>query len=318
MGVKDNLKTKFTSYNELLGASGDQGSVDVEIKRIKEFKNHPFRVVDDERMAELVTSIKENGVLTPIIVRPLDGGMYELISGHRRRRAASKAGLNVVPAIIREMTDEEATIAMVDANIQREEILPSEKAWAYRMKLEACKKQGARSDLRETTSGQIVQKLNDRGTSGQFVQKLNAYDDVSEGTTDGDRQIRRYIRLTELTRDLLDMVDSKKLPKSLAIEISYLPEKVHEWIYEYLQEEGPIKMAQIKALRAHLAEKGSVSQYMMLEIFGKKARVKAPRSVSIPQEKIGRYIPSDYTNEQCEALIVDLLKKWAEEREKEG
>ena len=181
----------------------------IDLSKIQEFKNHPFKVKDDEQMESLVESIKENGVLNPIIVRQIEDGKFEIISGHRRKRAVELANFKEIPCIVRDLTDEEATILMVDSNLQREEILPSEKAYAYKMKMEAMKRQGERTDL----------------TSTPLVEKLRTNEKIGEETGESREQIRRYIRLTKLIPELLQMVDDKKIAFRPAVEISYLTEK---------------------------------------------------------------------------------------------
>ena len=195
---------QIQSVEELLGVVNEESAMDIEIYKISSFKGHPFKVVDDEKMQELVESIKANGVLSPVLIRPCGGDLYEMVSGHRRLHAAKLAGLTAIPSIIREMTDDEATIAMVDANIQREELLPSEKAWAYKMKLEAMKHQGDRTDI---TSGQNDQKFS--GTVSRDV--------LAEQVGESSKQIQRYIRLTELIPELLDLVDQKRFNFTVAV-----------------------------------------------------------------------------------------------------
>ena len=194
MKNRSSEKIKLTSIDELLGVVNEEAAMEIEIRRIHSFADHPFKVMDDEKMDELVASIKENGVLVPVLLRPDEHGEYEMVSGHRRMHASMLAGFDTIPAIIREMTNDEAVIAMVDANIQREELLPSEKAFAYKMKMEAMKHQGERTDL---TLGQNVPK---------FKRTTEA---IAYGTGESYKQVQRYIRLTELIPDLLEMVDTK-------------------------------------------------------------------------------------------------------------
>lgn len=189
-------KVKLTSIDELLGVMNEESAMEIELKSITPFRSHPFKVLNDEKMEDLINSIKENGVITPVLIRPTEKNHYEMISGHRRLYAARKAGLGTIPAIVRELSDDEAVIAMVDANIQREELLPSEKAFAYKMKLEAMKHQGGRTDI---TSGQ----------NGQKLERIVSRDVLAEQVGESSKQIQRYIRLTELIPELLDMVDNK-------------------------------------------------------------------------------------------------------------
>lgn len=205
---------KGLSVQELLGVSGEESAMEIELRLIHPFKNHPFKVVDDEKMQDLVESIRVNGVLSPVLLREAGHGQYEMISGHRRMHAAELAGLDSIPAIIRDLNDDEATIVMVDANIQREELLPSEKAFAFKMKMDAMRHQGA-------TSGHDVQKL---------TQQI-----VGEESGFSGRQITRYIRLTELIPELLEMVDSKRISFVLGVDISYIDKEIQKWLYEYIQ-----------------------------------------------------------------------------------
>ena len=250
MKSKSADKIKMPSIDELLGVSGEESATDIEISRIHSFANHPFKVLDDHKMDDLVKSIKQNGVLTPVLVRPDKNNSYEMISGHRRMHAAIKAGLETIPAIVRDMEDDEAIVIMVDANIQREELLPSEKAFAYRMKLEAMKRQGVRNDL----------TLCQNGT------KYRTDVVIAEQVGESARNVQRYIRLTELIPELLDMVDAKKLNFTIAVDISYIDKEMQKWIYEYIRDTGFIKPKQITVLRKQL-EEGSVNQGFMISIF---------------------------------------------------
>ena len=254
-------KIKLTSIDELLGVVNEESAMEIEINRIHAFKDHPFKVLDDEKMADLVESVKVNGVLTPVLLRSDGENGYEMISGHRRMHAAVIAGLATIPAIVRELSDDDAVIAMVDANIQREELLTSEKAFAYRMKLEAMKRQGVRVDL---TCDQNEHKL---GKKSREV--------LGEQLGISSAQIQRYIRLTELIPELLDMVDTKKLNFTIAVDISYIDKEMQKWIYEYIRDTGFIKPKQITALRKQL-EEGPVNQGFMISIFNSCIAVKAP------------------------------------------
>lgn len=225
-------KIKLQSVDELLGVPEIAGTQEIEIGRIHAFPNHPFKVLDDEKMDTLVDSIRENGILNPVIVRPDQSGNYEMISGHRRLHAAKIVGLKKVPAIVKEMSDDEAIIKMVDANIQREEILPSKRAFSFKMKMEAMSRQGQRNDL----------------TSGQNVPKLTS-DVIGEENGMSGRQVKRYIRLTELIPELLECTDNKKIGLVMAVDLSYLDEQVQKWVYEYFKENGFLKPVQVEALK---------------------------------------------------------------------
>ncbi len=243
-------------------------------------------------------SVKLSGVLTPVLLRVDQNEEYEMISGHRRLHAAKLAGLTTIPAIVRELSDDDAVIAMVDANIQREELLPSEKAFAYRMKLEAMKRQGNRTDL----------------TLSQNETKLRSDEVLSKQVGESRAQVQRYIRLTELIPDLLDLVDAKKLNFTIAVDISYIDKEIQKWIYEYIRDTGFIKQNQISALREQL-KVGSVNQVGMLTIFNKCMMVKnAPRTITFSEKKLTKYFPDTYTAEDMERVIESLLEKWMQEQ----
>lgn len=292
-------KIKLTSIDELLGVVNEESAMEIEIDKIKSFSGHPFKVIDDEKMQDLIESISESGVLTPVLIRPDRNDGYEMISGHRRMHAAQKAGLITIPAIVREMTDDEAVIAMVDANIQREELLPSEKAFAYKMKLEAMKRQGSRTDL----------------TLSQNETKLRSDEILSKQVGESRAQVQRYIRLTELIPDLLELVDKKRLNFTIAVDISYIPPDVQKWIYEYICDNGFIKPNQIAALRNYLGQ-GPVTQSLMISILNSHIPVKAPaRKVTLNEKKLTKYFPKNYTSEDVEKVIESLLEKWKQEQE---
>lgn len=291
-------KIKLASLDELLGVVNEESAMEIEINKIHAFKNHPFKVLDDEKMQDLIESVKLSGVLTPVLLRVDSNDEYEMISGHRRLHAAKMAGLNTIPAIVRELSDDDAVIAMVDANIQREELLPSEKAFAYRMKLEAMKRQGSRTDL----------------TLSQNETKSRSDEVLSKQVGESRAQVQRYIRLTELIPELLDLVDSKKLKFTVAVDISYIDKEIQKWIYEYIKDTGFIKPQQITALRNQLNE-GSVNQVGMLTIFNKCMIVKpASRSITFSEKKLTKYFPESYSADDMERVIESLLEKWSQEQ----
>ena len=291
-------KIKLASLDELLGVVNEESAMEIEINKIHAFKNHPFKVLDDEKMQDLIDSVKLSGVLTPVLLRVDSNDEYEMISGHRRLHAAKMAGLNTIPAIVRELSDDDAVIAMVDANIQREELLPSEKAFAYRMKLEAMKRQGSRTDL----------------TLSQNETKSRSDEVLSKQVGESRAQVQRYIRLTELIPELLDLVDSKKLKFTVAVDISYIDKEIQKWIYEYIKDTGFIKPQQITALRNQLNE-GSVNQVGMLTIFNKCMMVKpASRSITFSEKKLTKYFPESYSADDMERVIESLLEKWSQEQ----
>ena len=300
MKSRSGEKIKLTSIDELLGVVNEESAMEIEISRIHAFKDHPFKVLDDEKMADLVESVKTYGVLTPVLLRSDGENGYEMISGHRRMHAAVIAGLATIPAIVRELSDDDAVIAMVDANIQREELLPSEKAFAYRMKLEAMKRQGVRVDL---TCDQNEHKL---GRKSREV--------LGEQLGISSAQIQRYIRLTELIPELLDMVDAKKLNFTIAVDISYIDKAMQKWIYEYIRDTGFIKPKQITALRKQL-EEGPVNQGFMISILNSCIAVKAPeRKVVLSGKKLTKYFPEDYSETDMEKVIEALLEQWKREQ----
>ena len=301
MKSRSGEKIKLTSIDELLGVVNEESAMEIEINRIHACKDHPFKVLDDEKMADLVESVKTYGVLTPVLLRSDGENGYEMISGHRRMHAAVIAGLETIPAIVRELSDDDAVIAMVDANIQREELLPSEKAFAYRMKLNAMKHQGYRTDI---TSGQ----------NGQKSKGVVSRDILAEQVGESTRNVQRYIRLTELIPELLDMVDVKKLNFTIAVDISYIDKEMQKWIYEYIRDTGFIKPKQITALRKQL-EQGSVNQGFMISIFNSCIAVKAPeRKVVLSGKKLTKYFPEDYSEMDMEKVIEALLEQWKREQ----
>lgn len=287
-------KIKLQSVDELLGVPEIAGTQEVEIGRIHAFPNHPFKVLDDEKMDTLVDSIRENGILNPVIVRPDQSGNYEMISGHRRLHAAKIVGLKKVPAIVKEMSDDEAIIKMVDANIQREEILPSERAFSFKMKMEAMSRQGQRNDL----------------TSGQNVPKLTS-DVIGEENGMSGRQVKRYIRLTELIPELLECTDNKKIGLVMAVDLSYLDEQVQKWVYEYFKENGFLKPVQVEALKNY-SNLSNVTQFSVISIMNDALPKKSKESkLSFSAKKLDKYFPPQYSTKERENIIIQLLEQWS-------
>ena len=294
MKSKSADKIKMPSIDELLRVSGEESATDIEISRIHSFANHPFKVLDDDKMDDLVKSIKQNGVLTPVLVRPDKNNSYEMISGHRRMHAAIKAGLETIPAIVRDMEDDEAIVIMVDANIQREELLPSEKAFAYKMKMDAMKRQGIRTDL----------------TSCQNGTKFRADAAMAEQIGESARSIQRYIRLTELIPDLLDYVDKKRLQFTVAVDISYIDKEIQTWLFEYIKENGTVKAVQVAALRTAL-EVGPMTQAKMISILvNSQPGRKQEQKITLSEKKLRNYFSDKYTAEDMESVILELLDQW--------
>ena len=290
-------KIKLQSVDELLGVPEIAGTQEIEIGRIHSFPNHPFKVLDDEKMDTLVDSIRENGILNPVIVRPDNSGDYEMISGHRRLHAAGIAGLKKVPAIVKEMSDDEAIINMVDANIQREEILPSERAFSLKMKMDAVKRQGKRSDL----------------TSDHNGPKLAAVE-VGETVGISPTQVKRYIRLTELIPELLDYVDSKKIGLVIAVDLSYLDEQIQKWVYEYYKDNGFLKPVQVEALKNY-PNLSNATQQSVISIMNDALPKKSNSAkITFSEKKLDKYFPSHFSSKERENIIIQLLEKWSEEQ----
>ena len=289
-------KLKLTSVEELLGVPATESSTEIDIHMIHDFKDHPFKVLDDDKMDDLVESIRVNGVLSPVLVRPDGEDSYEMISGHRRMHAAKIVGLTMIPAIVRDLTDDEAIVYMVDSNIQREELLPSEKAFAFKMKMDAMNRQGERGDL----------------TFGHHVQKWS-HEAIGADSGFSGRQVQRYIRLTELIPELLDMVDSKRLQFTAGVEISYINKEVQQWICEYIHENGNVNQKQIALLRQELSN-GAIIQSQLIDILNESATGRIPKKkVTLSEKKLQKYFPPHYSSADMEKVIENLLFQWKEQ-----
>lgn len=268
------------------------------IEQLHPFKNHPFKVVDDERMCDTAESIREYGVLVPAIVRPREEGGYELVSGHRRKRGCELAGLETMPVIVRELDDDAATIIMVDSNIQRESLLPSEKAFAFRMKLEAIKHQGVK---REETSGQFVQKA-----------KLSV-EVVAEQAGESYKQVQRYIRLTNLIPELLDMVDNRKIALNPAVELSYLQTDEQQKLLEAMDsEQATPSLSQAQRLKKY-SQTERLSYDVMTAILSEEKKTDIDR-ITFTCSALKKYFPAHYTPRQMEETIIRLLEKLQRQR----
>ena len=282
-------KIKIDSFDDLFGSSIAESSnqaeqvVEVSLEDLHTFKDHPFRVLDDAKMEETVESIKKYGVLMPGIARPRKDGGYEIIAGHRRKRGSELAGKTTMPVFIRNYTDDEATIIMVDTNIQREDILPSEKAKAYAMKYEALKHQGKRE-----------------GGS--------TFETIGESAGESGKTVQRYIRLAGLLDELLDMVDRKQLGFIPGVDISYLTEEQQHWVFEILSSTSCIVSKVQAASLKEYAKSGELTFAMIQLILSEKK--KTERKLIIKADKISQYFPEDYTDEDMEAVIVQLLDEW--------
>ena len=273
---------------------------EIPLDQLKPFRNHPFKVRDDQRMLDTVDSIREYGVLVPAIARPDPEGGYELISGHRRKRGCEMAGLQTMPVIIRDLDDDAAVLVMVDSNIQREELLPSERAFAYKMKLEALKHQGARTDR---TSGQVVQKS-----------KLSV-EIVAEQAGENYKQVQRYIRLTELISELLDMVDERKLAFNPAVEVSYLKQDEQRMLLEAMDaEQTTPSLSQAQRLKKFSLE-GRLTEQAMSAIMSEEKKSDMDK-VTLRSDTLRRYFPKSYTPKQMEQTIIKLLDVWQKQRQK--
>ena len=266
---------------------------EIPLDQLKPFKNHPFKVRDDQRMLDTVDSIREYGVLVPAIARPDPEGGYELISGHRRKRGCEMAGLQTMPVIIRDLDDDAAVLVMVDSNIQREELLPSERAFAYKMKLEALKHQGARMDL----------------TSCQVGTKLRADEKLAESVNESARTVQRFIRLTELISELLDMVDERKLAFNPAVEVSYLKRDEQRMLLEAMDaEQTTPSLSQAQRLKK-FSQEGRLTEEPMSAIMSEEKKGDMDK-VTLRSDTLRRYFPKSYTPKQMEQTIIRLLDVW--------
>ena len=272
----------------------------ISIDALHPFTNHPFKVLDDEAMTRTVESIAQYGVLAPLIARPRpDGDGYEIISGHRRQYAAKLAGLDTLPVIVRQMSDDAAVILMVDSNLQREHILPSERAFAYKMKLEALKNQGARSDL----------------TSDQVGQKLWSVEQVASDVGESKTQIQRFIRLTSLIPELLDMVDEKKIAFNPAVELSYLDESQQRDFLEAMEDtQNAPSLSQAQQLKK-MAQQGEFSYEKAFDVMGQEKKSEKD-TVTIKNETLRKYFPRSYTPKQMEEKIIQLLDAWQKKQQR--
>ena len=305
---KKGANISLSSYDDIFET--DESRADSQLEKVQKipinelvpFKNHPFKVVDDEAMLRTTESIAQFGVLTPLIARPLEDGGYEIISGHRRAHAAEAAGLTEVPVIVRDMDDDAAVCLMVDSNLQRENILPSERAFAYKMKLEAMKHQGERTDLREDgTSTQVAQKLS--------VEQVGAEVGVSKDT------IRRFIRLTNLIPELLDMVDQKQISFNPAVELSYLTSEEQQQLLDAMDyTQAAPSLSQAQRLKKLSQESGCTLEDMR-DILGEVKKGDLER-VAFKSEQLRKYFPKSYSPKQMQDTIIKLLEQWQKKRQR--
>lgn len=298
-------KIELASVDDLFSTEASRADaqrekvLEVPLSELHPFKNHPFQVRDDEAMLETAESVRQHGVLVPAIVRPDPNGGYELIAGHRRRRASELAGRETMPVIIRDLDDDQATIIMVDSNLQRESLLPSERAFAYKMKLEAVKHQGARTDL----------------TSRRLVGKLEMADVVGEKAGDSGRQVQRYIRLTELIPSLLDMVDEKKIALNPAYELSFLTREEQEQLLDVMSsEQSTPSLSQAQRLK-RFSQEGRLSADVMRAILGEEKKSEQEK-ITLTGDTLRRYFPRGYTPQRMQETIIQLLEQWHRRRER--
>ena len=293
----------LTSYDDIFET--DESRAESQLERVQSirlsalvpFKEHPFKVVDDEAMLRTTESIAQYGVLTPLIARPLEDGSYEIISGHRRAHAAEMAGLTEVPVLVRDMDDDAATVLMVDSNLQRENILPSERAFAYKMKLEAMKHQGSRTDL----------------TSSQVGTKLRTDQAMAEELGESRNQIQRYIRLTNLIPEVLDLVDQKQISFNPAVEISYLKAQEQEMFLQAMDEvQAAPSLSQAQRLKK-LSQEGGFSLDAAREIMNEVKKGDLER-VTFRNEQLRKYFPRSYTTQQMQNTILKLLDQWQKKK----
>ena len=316
---KSGANISLTSYDDIFSTEESRQSEQIQqisIGKLHPFKNHPFKVLDDEAMQRTVESVAQFGVLAPLVVRPREEGGYEIISGHRRQHAAELAGLKTLPVIVRNMDDDQAVILMVDSNLQRESILPSERAFAYKMKLEAIKKQGARSDL----------------TSRQVVGKLEAADLVGKSSDESGRQVQRFIRLTNLIPEILELVDQKKISFNPAVELSYLTTSEQRDFFEAMQlsylttseqrdffeamqdTQNAPSLSQAQRIKK-LSQAGQCSYDAIYDIMSEEKKAEMDR-VTIKNDVLRKYFPKSYTPRQMEETILKLLEQWQKKRQR--
>lgn len=302
-------KVELASVDDLF--STEEGRKDAKLEKIQEiplselhpFKNHPFKVKDDEAMMETADSIKQYGVLVPAIARPDPDGGYELVAGHRRHRASELAEKETMPVIVRDLDDDAATIIMVDSNLQREELLPSERAFAYKMKLEAMKHQGERADL---TCAQVGHKLDGR----------KSRDILAEQVGQSKNQVQRFIRLTELIPPILDMVDEKKIALSPAYELSFLKPKEQAWLVETMDyEQATPSLSQAQRLKK-FSQEGKLTEDMVLAIMSEEKKAEWDK-VTFTSDTLRKYFPKSYTPQRMQETIIKLLEAWQRKRQRD-
>ena len=306
---KKGVNVSLTSYDDIFSTEQDRTDPvteeirSVPLSQLHPFKNNPFKVLDDDAMSETVESVKQIGVVVPLIARPTEDG-YEIVSGHRRHHAAELAGLETVPVIVREMDDDSAVIFMVDSNLQRENILPSDKALAYKMKLEAMKRQGERKDLQAD------------GTSRQVVDKLKAADVLGQETGESGRQVQRYIRLTNLIPEVLDMVDQKQIAFNPAVELSYLkPEEQQDFLEAIDMTQTAPSLSQAQRIKK-LSQEGACTADAICDVMSEAKKPEVGR-LTFSTDSLRKYFPKSYTAKQMEETIIRLLEQYMKKRQRD-
>ena len=288
------------STEESRADAGWERVLELPLSELHPFKDHPFKVKDDDAMMETADSIRQYGVLVPAIARPDPNGGYELVAGHRRHRASELAGKETMPVIVRDLDDDAATIIMVDSNLQRESLLPSERAFAYKMKLEAVKHQGARTDL----------------TSAQVGPKLTAAEKIAENSPDSKSQIKRYIRLTELIPELLNMVDERKIAFNPAYELSFLKPEEQKMLLETMDyEQATPSLSQAQRMKK-FSQDGKLTSESMLAIMSEEKKSDLDK-VTLSTDTLRKYFPQSYTPKRMEETIIKLLEQWQRKRQRE-
>lgn len=303
MKKRSGEKIQLLSVDELLGVPSGDPVTEIDVEKIYPFENHPFKVIDDERMEDLVESIRYNGVLTPVVVRPDDEGGYEMISGHRRLYAVNKIGLPTIPATIKEMDDDDAVIAMVDSNIQREEILPSEKAFAYRMRYEAMRRRAGRPGK----------------NSSQVGTNYRADEDLAKQVGESRNQVHRFIRLTEVIPELLALIDRGNIAIMTGVEISHLNPTIQRWLFEYIKDNGTIKSYQITALREVISYNPEITRDEATKIMNDNLPGRMPAMrVNFTSNQLRKYFPAYYSAQEAKAVIEEILANWKKEQDKKN
>ena len=313
-------KIQITSFDDLFNPTTPdeteegKGQIrEIPLADLHEFRNHPFKILDDDKMAEMVDSIRQYGVLVPGIVRERAEGGYEIVAGHRRKHASELAGKETMPVIVQELDDDEATIIMVDSNIQREELLPSEKAWAYKLKLDAMKRQAGRP--RKENLSQVGTDFSNSENASQVGTDSRSDQELANQVGISRNQVQRYIRLTELLPELMDMVDAKKLALNPAYELSFLTKEEQAILLEVIRGENiSISLLQAGQLKK-LSQENNLTEETVLDLLCEKKA--APIKITLQEKKIRKYFPPAYTQQQVEDVIFELLEQWSAQHKDE-